>query len=274
MEQWRGRNAIVTGAGSGIGAATALELLKHGVNVIGLDVQSAKLVSLENSIKNDVAITDTPKRDQRGIFYPKVCDITNERAVQDVFVWVDDALGGVSVLVNNAGIIIRTSLLDGTLKDWTRFMDINVLAQCVCSREAYRSMTKNKINGHIVQINSICGHSKTPYFAHKMYNATKTAITVLCEGLRHELSLVDSKIKISSISPGSVDTDIFKTAQFRPSSQVVSSRPALKPNDVAAAIITVLDTPPHVEIAELTIIPNGSTIQSYRTPLPVNLSEK
>jgi NAD(P)-dependent dehydrogenase (short-subunit alcohol dehydrogenase family) len=69
------------------------------------------LQSLENSIKNDVAITDTPKRDQRGIFYPKVCDITNERAVQDVFVWVDDALGGVSVLVNNAGIIIRTSLL-------------------------------------------------------------------------------------------------------------------------------------------------------------------
>lgn len=141
----------------------------------------------------------------------------------------------------------------------------------------------------LVKLLSICGHSITPYYAHKMYNATKTAITVLCEGLRHELSLVDSKIKVSvsivwiisiltitngnaiysslyniiiiilgyrfwkivlqSISPGSVDTDLFKNAQFKPSSQVVSTRPALKPEDVAAAIITTLGTPPHVQVS-------------------------
>ncbi|KAF0752647.1 farnesol dehydrogenase-like isoform X1, partial [Aphis craccivora] len=270
MDQWKSRNAIVTGAGSGIGAATTVKLLRHGVNVIGLDVQSEKLEKLANLLEDDA----TPEGSLRGIFYPKTCDITNEQAVQDVFGWVDAELGGVSVLVNNAGIIMRSSLLDGTLKDWKFFMNINVLAQCVCSREAYRSMSKNNINGHIIQINSICGHSITPYYAHKMYNATKTAITVLCEGLRHELSLVNSKIKVSSISPGSVDTEIFNTAKFRPSSQTVSSRPALKPEDVAAMVITTLETPPSVEIAELTVIPTGSTIQSHGMPPPVNLSDK
>uniref|UniRef100_A0A2S2NM11 Dehydrogenase/reductase SDR family member 11 n=1 Tax=Schizaphis graminum TaxID=13262 RepID=A0A2S2NM11_SCHGA len=280
MDQWRRGNAIVTGAGSGIGAATTLELLRHGVNVIGLDVQSEKLEQLANSLEDDLkTATSTPKdnnlNNQQGIFYPKTCDITDEQAVQDVFDWVNAELGGVSVLVNNAGIIMRSSLLDGTLKDWTFFMNINVLAQCVCSREAYRSMSKNNINGHIIQINSICGHSITPYYAHKMYNASKTAITVLCEGLRHELSLVNSKIKVTSISPGSVDnTDIFNTAKFRPSSQVVSSRPALIPEDVAAMVITTLKTPPRVEIAELIVIPTGSTIQSHGNPLPVNLSDK
>ncbi|KAL5243821.1 hypothetical protein ACI65C_011231 [Semiaphis heraclei] len=271
MDQWKGGNAVVTGAGSGIGAATTVELIRHGLNVVGLDVQSAKLEKLANSLKD---VTTTPDGNQRGIFYPKTCDITDERAVKDVFGWVDTELGGVNVLVNNAGIIMRSSLLDGTLKDWNFLMSINVLAQCVCSREAYQSMSTNNINGHIVQINSICGHSITPYYAHKMYNASKTAITVLCEGLRHELSLVNSKIKVTSISPGSVDTEIFNTAKFRPSSQVVSSRPALKPEDVAAMVITTLKTPPSVEIAELTVIPTGSTIQSHGMPSPVNLSDK
>ncbi|XP_060840975.1 farnesol dehydrogenase-like isoform X2 [Rhopalosiphum padi] len=277
MDQWKRGNAIVTGAGSGIGAATTVELLRHGVNVIGLDVQSAKLEELANSLKDNTKnATSTPEgSSQRGIFYPKTCDITDEQAVQDVFDWVNAELGGVSVLVNNAGIIMRSSLLDGTLKDWKFFMNINVLAQCVCSREAYRSMSKNNINGHIIQINSIGGHSITPYYAHKMYNASKTAITVLCEGLRHELSLVNSKIKVSSISPGSVDnTEIFNTAKFKPSSQVVSSRPALTPEDVAAMVITTLETPPRVEIAELIVIPTGSTIQSHGNPRPVNLSDK
>lgn len=274
MDQWKGGNAVVTGAASGIGVATTIELLRHGVNVVGLDLQSAKLEELASSLE-DVTTNATSNLDvsQRGIFYPKTCDITDERAVQNVFGWVDAALGGVSVLVNNAGIIMRSSLLDGTLKDWHFFMSINILAQCVCSREAYQSMSKNNINGHIIQINSIGGHSITPYYAHKMYNASKTAITVLCEGLRHELSLVNSKIKVSSISPGSVDTDIFKTAKFRPSSQVVSSRPALKPEEVAAMVITTLETPPRVEISELTIIPTGSTIQSHGMPSPVNLSD-
>ncbi|VVC36704.1 NAD(P)-binding domain,Short-chain dehydrogenase/reductase SDR [Cinara cedri] len=271
MEQWRGHNAIVTGAGSGIGMATTVELLKHGVNVIGLDIQADKLEELAGSLGCTSSTSVGSNDSRRGKFHPKVCNITDERAVEEAFGWVDSVLGGVSVLINNAGIIMRTSLLDGTLKDWNFFMNINVLAQCVCSREAYRSMTKNNINGHIVQINSICGHSITPYFAHKMYNASKTAVTVLCEGLRHELSLVNSKIKVTSVSPGSVDTDIFKTANFKPSSQVISSRPALRPEDVAAAIITTLETPPHVQIAELTIIPNGSTIQSHGTPAPVNI---
>jgi len=115
-----------------------------------------------------------------GTIYTKVCDVTNEQAVKDVFSWVDSTLGGVSILINNAGVAKLSSLLseysyikwntiknirkslniehrscdtDGKLEDWQDTINLNVLALSVCSREAYNSMTKNKIDGHIIQIN-------------------------------------------------------------------------------------------------------------------------
>ncbi|XP_050521675.1 farnesol dehydrogenase-like [Daktulosphaira vitifoliae] len=262
MEQWKGCNAIVTGAASGIGAATTIKLIKNGINVIALDLNLEKLKELECFIKSNLDIQ------KYGIIHSKKCDITDELAVKNIFSWIDSTLGGVSILINNAGIIMQTSLLDGKLSDWELFMKINVLAQCVCSREAFQSMSKNNTNGHIVQINSITGHNITPYFGHKMYNATKRAITTLCEGLRHEINLVNSKIKISSISPGSVNTDLFKTANFKPSDQIKNKVPIqpLDPKDIADAIITVLSTSPNVQIAELIIIPTGSTIQPHCAP--------
>ncbi|XP_050442619.1 farnesol dehydrogenase-like [Adelges cooleyi] len=266
MEQWKGQNAIVTGAGSGIGAATTKELIKNGVNVVALDLKSEQIEDLARTLNDGQ--NDNNTNNNRGTVYPKKCDITDEQAVKNVFSWIDSTLGGVSILVNNAGIILKTSLLDGKYSDWKLYMEVNVLAQCVCLREAFQSMTKNHINGHVVQINSISGHNLTPYFAHKMYNATKTAITTLCEGFRHELSLANSKIKISSISPGSVETDLFNTANFRPSAQIkdkINLKP-LDPKDIADAIVITLATPPHVQIAELTIIPNGSTIQPHCAP--------
>jgi len=125
-------------------------------------------------------LAETVNDKDYGAIYTKVCDVTNEQAVKDIFSWVDSTLGGPSILINNAGVAKVSSLLseytpaiwntirkfkkslnikhrscvtDGKLEDWQDTINLNVLALSVCSREAYKSMTKNKIDGHIIQIN-------------------------------------------------------------------------------------------------------------------------
>lgn len=264
MDQWKGKVAIVTGASAGIGEAIVLKLVKHGVHVVALARREVKLTELADSLNG--------KGNNYGTLHTKVCDVTDEQAVKNVFSWVDFTLGGVSILINNAGTAKLSSLLNGKLEDWQETMNLNVLALSVCSREAYQSMTKNKIDGHIIQLNSVAGHNIIPYFSLKMYNASKHAVSVLCEGLRHELQLVGSKIKVSSLSPGAVSTDLLLDI-LKHSKKPNSTLPVnlLQTEDVANAVISVLATPPNVLIAELTIMANGSTIQSHYQPLPAEV---
>jgi len=256
MERWRGKVAIVTGASAGIGAAIAVKLAKSGVHVVAL-------ARRENLLKE---LAETVNDKDNGTIYTKVCDVTNEQAVKDVFSWVDSTLGGPSILINNAGVVKVSSLLNGKLEDWQDTFNLNVIALSVCSREAYKSMTKNKIDGHIIQINSIAGHCLTPYFGFKMYNASKHAVTVLCDGLRHELQLMGSKIKVSSISPGPVATEILADVGKIISDTSTVDFKMLNIEDIANAVITSLATPPNVLIAEMTVIPTGSLIHTHLQP--------
>ncbi|XP_025194733.1 farnesol dehydrogenase-like [Melanaphis sacchari] len=263
MEQWKGKVAIVTGASAGIGKAIVVKLVEYGVHVVALARREDKLKELAELLNE--------KGNDHGKVHTKVCDVTDEQAVKNVFSWVDSTLGGVYILINNAGTVKISSLLNGKLEDWQYMMNLNVLALNVCSREAFQSMTRNKIDGHIIQVNSTAGHSILPHFSMKMYNATKHAVRILCEGLRHELQLVGSKIKVSSLSPGAVSTDllssIYKCINKEPNSTVQLNSPiALKTEDVANAVISILATPPSVLIAEMTIVANGLTIQSHFQP--------
>ncbi|CAH1736395.1 unnamed protein product [Aphis gossypii] len=257
MERWSGKVAIVTGASAGIGAAIVVQLAKNGVHVVALARREKELKELAESLNDK----------DYGTIYTKVCDVSNEQAVKDVFSWVDSTLGGASILINNAAVTKISSLLNGKLEDWQEILNLNVLALSVCSREAYKSMTKNKIDGHIIQINSISGHSLTPNFAHKMYNASKSAVTVLCDGLRHELQLTGSKIKVLSVSPGPTATDMLASI-LKYSKEVTTAADfkILDAEDVANAVITSLATPPNVLIADMTIIPTGFTIQMHFQP--------
>ncbi|KAL4121417.1 hypothetical protein QTP88_013935 [Uroleucon formosanum] len=264
MEQWKGKVAIVTGASAGIGEAIVFKLMKYGVHVVALARREVKLKELAESPNG--------KGNNYGTLHTKVCDVTDEQAVKNIFSWVDSALGGVSILINNAGTAKVSSLLNGKLEDWQDIMNLNVLALNVCSREAYQSMTRNKIDGHIIQVNSTAGHNITPYFSMKIYNASKHVVRVLCEGLRHELQLVGSKIKVSSISPGEVSTDlslnILERSRESNSIVQVNNINKLQTEDVANAVISTLATPPTVLIAEMTIVAKGSTIQPHFQPSP------
>ncbi|KDR16000.1 farnesol dehydrogenase-like [Zootermopsis nevadensis] len=250
MERWAGRVAVVTGASSGIGAAIAQELVKKGLHVVGLARRIHRLQEACDKLQN-----------LPGQLYPMQCDITKEQDILNAFSWVKEHLGGVDVMVNNAGVAHQSFLADGETSEWRHMLEVNVLGLSICTREAICSMKEREVtDGHIVHINSISGHSlpQSPTMFY-MYGASKHAVTALTEGLRRELVNSNSKIRVTSLSPGLVHTEIMEAGHMRTftSRDIFNGNPCLHPQDIADAVLYILGTPPHVQIHELTIIPTG-----------------
>lgn len=135
--------------------------------------------------------------DKRGKLHPVQTDITNEEEILKAFDWTKTNLGPVGILVNNAGISRFSNLTEGKTEDWKAVLDTNVLALSIATREAIKSMRENKINGHIIHINSIAGHSVPPLPNYNVYPASKHAVTALTETLRQELTKLGSNIRVS-----------------------------------------------------------------------------
>lgn len=134
---------------------------------------------------------------KRGKLYAHRTDITKEKDILKAFQWAKDSFGPIHILVNSAGIARVTSLIDGNYKFWKEIFDINVLGLCIVTREAVRDMRENNVDGHIIHINSVGGHS-IPNIPHlSIYPPSKHAVTALTETLRRELNSIGSKIKIS-----------------------------------------------------------------------------
>ena len=123
--------------------------------------------------------------------------MTKEEDILKVFKWSKDNLGPVHILVNNAGRVAHTNLTEGKTEDWKSVFDLNVLGLCIATREAVKIMKENKINGHIVHVNSIVGHQVVNYPGLNVYPASKFAVTALTETLRQELNHQGLKIKIT-----------------------------------------------------------------------------
>ncbi|KAF2901342.1 hypothetical protein ILUMI_04848 [Ignelater luminosus] len=248
MNRWKGKVAIVTGASAGIGAAIATKLVESGVIVVGLARGKEKLDEFAKTLEN-----------KNGKFYSFKTDVSKEQDILDAFRWVKESLGPVHILINNAGLRRKTNLIDGNTNMWKEIMDTNVLGLCIATREAIKDMRANKVDGHIVHMNSVGGHKivKIPYLS--VYPASKHAVTALTETLRQELNSINSKIKITSVSPGLVQTEFRLAAGVleERKDNVFENLPSIEAVDVAEAVMYVLSTPPHVQVHELTIKPVG-----------------
>lgn len=122
--------------------------------------------------------------------------MTREKDILDAFQWIFDNLGPVHILINCAGFAKEGLLSEGQTEIWKKILDINILGLCIATREAVTIMKANNINGHIIHMNSILGHSiNTPRV--NVYPASKFAVTALTEVLRQELMSFESKIKIT-----------------------------------------------------------------------------
>jgi NADP+-dependent farnesol dehydrogenase len=144
-----------------------------------------------------------------------------------------------------------------------KIVDVNLMGTVYCCRAAIRSM-KTRDNGYIININSITGHfipfPTEDVASYNTYGASKFGVTAFTETLRQELVCSDSKdkIRITSISPGEVKTEMVVASGFEGNTdEYFSSVPLLLPEDIADGVVYVLSTPPRVSVAELTIRPTG-----------------
>lgn len=244
MERWQYKVAVVTGASAGIGAAICKVLVESGLKVVGLARRKERIEKLSKSLENE-----------SGKLYAVKADITKEEDICNAFTWISDNVGTIHVLINNAGIFRVSDLLDGQSEAWKSTFDTNVIGLCIATREAAKRMKENNIDGHIIHINSVAGHKVPLGVKGNVYSASKYAVTALTESLRLELNLIQSKIKITSISPGFVKTEFLEDSGMP--TTMFEGVPYLEAKDVADSVRYVLSTPPHVQIHELIIKPIG-----------------
>ncbi|XP_060533816.1 farnesol dehydrogenase-like isoform X2 [Cylas formicarius] len=194
----------------------------------------------------------TTLRGAKGKVIAVKCDMTIEDDILEAFKYVRTNLAPVSILINNAGILQATNLIDGDTEKWKTLLDTNILGLCIATREAMRDMKANNIDGHVIHINSLAGHRVYDYPQVNCYAASKHAVTALAETLRYEINRENLKVKITSISPGYVETDIVQAA-FGTQAANFPLKKGLKSEDVADAVLYALSTPPHVQVSEVTI---------------------
>nr|CAD7400405.1 unnamed protein product [Timema cristinae] len=236
MERWSGKVALVTGASSGIGAAIAQELVKHGLKVVGLARRVEKVEELEAVLKS-----------APGKLYAVKADVAKEEEILAAFEWIKKNLGGVDILINNAGVGTAETLSDTGNGSW-HVLDVNVKALRIFTREALKSMKERTVNdGHIIHINSTLGHSLPTGRNVSMYHASKHAVIVLTEGLRRELVQLGSKIKVTSVSPGVTVTEFMNLYGEERKKRLYAENPTLQAKDIADAVVYTLGTPPHVQ---------------------------
>ncbi|XP_017062369.1 farnesol dehydrogenase [Drosophila ficusphila] len=244
MDRWQDRVAVVTGASSGIGAAVAKHLVKAGVVVVGMARRMDRMEAIKEQLPSEL----------QSRLHLLHCDVADLDSLTAAFDWVEETLGGIDILVNNAGCLNPGQLLTLELEQLQQVLNVNLMGVVICTRRAFRSMQQRDFAGHVVLINSLTGRNIiNPPGAElqslNMYPLTKHGITALLEILRQEFRGFNTKIKVTSITPGVTDTEILP-----PGFDVL---PMLSPDDIADGIIYALATPPHVQVHELTIKPLG-----------------
>ncbi|XP_050524294.1 dehydrogenase/reductase SDR family member 11-like [Daktulosphaira vitifoliae] len=247
INQWKGKVAMVTGANGGIGMEVTRKFLTLDLIVVAVDKNCDQLMALKDELKTTN-------------LHPLNVDLCHEEEIIRAFQWIDDTFEGVDVLVNNAGIGGQGTLINGSVSEWKKMLDVNVIALSICSREAIKSMnSRNLNNGHIIHLSSNLAYYVPSYAPFHFYSATKHAVRALTEGLRQELRDLKSPIKVTCISPGLVKSSIFKSSLGDAfDKHLYEAYPSINPSDIASTIEFILATPPHVQVQDIIIKPLGS----------------
>jgi len=237
----------VTGASSGIGAATARALARAGAAVTIGARRADRLEALAAEI-----------RAEGGCVAVRATDMRREDDVVALIGAARESFGGVDVLVNNAGLGRGAPLSSGATEVWREMLEVNVLGLAIATREAIRDMDRRGVAGHVVHVSSMAGH-RVPGPDSGMYAATKFAVRALTEALRQELRTRKSAIRVSAISPGHVFTEFADVFSGRAGAQAeIDARgKILEPRDVAEAVLWIVTRPSHVQVHDLLVRPTA-----------------
>lgn len=231
------KTALITGATSGIGEATAYEFSKYGIKLIlcGRRLERLSIIKKELEKLTDIHILNFDVRDKQATF--------------DAIGSLPDNFKTIDILINNAGNAHGLDPIEkGSLDDWDAMMDINVKGLLYVSKAVIPQMTERKA-GHIINIGSSAG--KEVYPKGNVYCGSKHAVLAITEGMRIDLNPYG--IKVGAINPGMVETE-FSQVRFKGdkiADSVYKSFKALQAKDVAEVIYFAISRPPHVNIADV-----------------------
>lgn len=249
------RTALVTGATSGIGEATARLLADHNYRLILCGRRKERLDNLKSDLgsKTDVTVLSF--------------DVRNKKEVSEAFQSLDEKWKQIDILINNAGNAHGLApIQSGSVEDWDAMIDINVKGLLYVSHEVLPGMVERN-QGHIINIGSIAG--KEAYPNGNVYCASKFAVDAITKGMRMDLNA--HGIKVTAIHPGLVETEFslvrFKGDEERANTVYKGFEP-LRPEDIADMILFALTRPPHVVMADLVVFP---TAQASSTIVKKNL---
>lgn len=235
-----GMKILITGATTGIGRAAAILLVQNGANVFIAGQTEEHLTDALESISQL-----NPKGKYSGI----VADVSTKEGIESLFAKADETLGSLDVLINNAA-LAHGGASDGEYDDWKRVVNTNLLGYIACTRKAVDRMAPNK-RGHIIHIGSMSSDVREK--ASSVYVATKAGIQGFAESLRKEVN--ELGVKITLIEPGAVGTDMQPVS---PPDQIEKQEnmEMLKAEDIAAAIVYVLEQPFRCDVVEMKIKPH------------------
>lgn len=243
--------ALITGATSGIGEATAYMLASNGYDLIITGRRSDRLKTLKNKLeKESTEILD-------------LCfDVRDEKQVKQVLGNLPKDWRKIDVLINNAGLAAGLDPIDsGDSDDWNRMIDTNVKGLLYVTSEVVKLMKENKTAGHIINIGSIAG--KEVYPNGNVYCATKHAVDALTKGMR--MDLLKYSIKVTQICPGAVETE-FSLVRFHDDAEraktVYEGYESLVAKDIADCIWFVVSRPKHVNINDMIVMPTAQALAS------------
>ncbi|GAA5206016.1 SDR family oxidoreductase [Microbacterium kyungheense] len=237
--QLQGKVALVTGASSGIGRATALALSEAGLRVAVGARRTDRLSALEDSAPGEVLSLPI--------------DVTSYDSVAQAVSQVVERFGRLDALVSNAGVMLNGLILDADIRQWHRMVDTNLLGSMYAVHAALPHIIQAK--GHIVQVSSTSGRIAS--LGSGVYSATKFGVSAFTESLRQEVTT--QGVRVTLIEPGFVATEltthITDENSRRMASEIAQSMRTLQAADIAEAVLYALRQPEHVSVNSILIRP-------------------
>jgi NADP-dependent 3-hydroxy acid dehydrogenase YdfG len=243
-----GKVAVVTGASSGIGEATAEALAREGAAVVVAARREDRLAGLVERIEGE-----------SGRVLAAICDVTDESQAHGLIRKAREEFGSVDILVNNAGVMLLSTVGKGLSDQWRQMFEVNVMG-LLYTTDAAIDVMKQQGSGHLVNISSVAGR-KVTRDSSGVYAGTKFAVNAISEGLRQEL--LEDNIRVTIVEPGAVDTELpdhITDEDARESLSGLLKLERLQAEDIAEAIVYAVTQPERVSVNEILIRPTQQPV--------------
>ncbi len=246
MNRIGGKLILITGASSGIGRACAEKCAASGANLV---LAARRLERLE-ALKKELA-------ERHGVsIHLRRLDVRDRGEVEKFSRELQDQALSPDILINNAGLSAGLEpLQEGNFEDWDRMIDTNIKGLLNVSRFILPMMVARN-SGHVVNVGSIAGYQVYP--GGNVYNATKYAVRALTEAMN--VDLLGTNVRVSCVSPGAVQTE-FSEVRFHGdrerAAKVYRGYTPLSAEDIAEAVLFMINAPAHVNILDMVILPTA-----------------